>query len=170
MPIQSPDIISIIDNISEHYKNNINNRFIRKALLTMELDSAVWGRIEKLTDEHDVNRLQGYKFFEMYEMILAFAKFIFKARTDVLPSLRLLLGQGGTDSVLGRERVTDQNDKILRDIAISNFGTNLSILSDLVHKLYMRTIEIDKEQHSVKAPVFERIPELKSIGQQLIQE
>ena len=53
-------------------------------------------------------------------------------------------------------------------MAISNFGANLDVLADKVHELYMRVIQVDKDSHNVKAPVYTRMAELESIGSLLV--
>jgi hypothetical protein len=52
-------------------------------------------------------------------------------------------------------------------MAINNFSANLGVLSDMVHELYVKVVESDKKDHAGQKPIFERMPELKEIGQLL---
>ncbi len=170
MALDDPAIFKILAEMGEHFTNNINNRFIRKALLTLEIDSSSWDLIYDLVAVSDYRKTQGYRFAEMYERIMAIAKFIHKARTNVLPNLRSMLNSGNDTVFSPTSGKEDSNTRLLKGIAISNFGSNLGILADMTHNLYFKTVEIDKEQHFTKPPVFERTPELKELGKLLIAE
>jgi hypothetical protein len=90
-------------------------------------------------------------------MVLAAAHFIHQARTKMLPNIKALLAQGGTEQ-----------DRVLREMAAQNFPVNLAILSDLINELFMKTTSLDRAAHEKKRPVYERIPELKEIGKYLV--
>ncbi len=170
MPFKNPELMRQIEEIANHYQNNINNRYIRKALMTMDIPQSEWDLIEGLTAKSDYYKSQGYQFHELYDQILAVARFINKARRELLPNLRFILSEG-TQTVLSRTKGTnpfDQN-KILRDMAIKNFSANLQILADMINELYIKTVKLDKELHKTKPPVFKRIPELEKLGQLLIE-
>jgi hypothetical protein len=166
MQVKDPDVFGIIERIGEHYKANISNSYLRAALLHMKLEEGTWSLIDSLTERSDYWELQGYRFEELYERILALARFIFYARRDIKPQLRMILTE--TRSGRGRQSMQSSLDKTLRDMAISNFGSNLSLLSDLLHELYIKTTVIDKKAHGIKPPAHTRIPELKELGKYLV--
>ncbi|MBA7553849.1 hypothetical protein ES705_46453 [subsurface metagenome] len=60
------------------------------------------------------------------------------------------------------------SDLILRKMAINNFGANLGIFADIINELYIKTVALDKEEHQGQRAVYERIDELKNVGQLLI--
>jgi hypothetical protein len=155
--IKDPDIFRIIEKIGDHYLNNVSNRFVRKALVILELQQSEWDRLENLTSKTEYYTQQGFQFDELYEMVLAAAHFIHQARTKMLPNIKTMLAQGGTEQ-----------DRILRDMAAQNFPVNLAILSDLINELYMKTTSLDRAAHEKKRPVYERIPELKDLGKYLV--
>jgi len=155
--IKDPDVFRIIEKIGDHYQNNVSNRFIRKALVVLELQQSEWDRLENLTGKMEYYKQQGFQFDELYEMVLAAAHFVYQARTKLMPNLRTMIAQGGSDQ-----------DRVLRDMAAQNFPVNLAILSDLVNELYMKVASIDKATHEKKRPVYERIPELKDLGKYLV--
>jgi hypothetical protein len=155
--VKDPDVFRIIEKIGDHYLNNVSNRFVRKALVILELQQSEWDRLENLTGKTEYYRQQGFQFDELYEMVLAAAHFIHQARTKMLPNIKTMLAQGGTEQ-----------DRILRDMAAQNFPVNLAILSDLINELFMKTTSLDRAAHEKKRPVYERIPELKEIGKYLV--
>jgi hypothetical protein len=155
--IKDPEIFKIIEHIGDHYQNNISNRFIRKVLVLLDLPQSEWDRLDSLTTKSEYYKNQGFQFEELYEMVVAAAHFIYQARTKMLPNLKSIIAQGGTDA-----------DKVLREMAAQNFPLNLGILSDQINELYMKTTSLDREAHDKKRPVYERIPELKDIGRFLV--
>ena len=159
MQLKDPDIYRIVEKIGDHFTSNVSNRFIRKALVVLELAQSEWDRLENLTSKTDYYKQNGFTFDELYEMVLAAAHFIHEARQKLLPNIRGMLAHGSTDQ-----------DRVLRDMAAQNFGVNLAIFSDLVNELYLKTTVLDRASHEKKRPVYERIPELKDIGKLLVNE
>ncbi len=157
MTIKDPDIFRIIEKIGDHYHNNVANRFVRKALVMLELPQSEWDRLENLTAKTEYYKQQGFQFDELYDMVLASAHFIHQARTKMVPNLKGILSQGSTDA-----------DRVLREMAAQNFPVNLAIFSDLVNELYMKTTGLDRAAHENKKPVYEKIPELKDLGRLLV--
>ena len=157
MNIKDSEIFKIIERIGDHYQNNISNRFIRKVLVLLDLPQSEWDRLDSLTTKSEYYKNQGFQFEELYEMVIAAAHFIHQARTKMLPNLKSIISQGGTDA-----------DRVLREMAAQNFPLNLGILSDQINELYMKTTSLDREAHDKKRPVYERIPELKDIGRFLV--
>ncbi|MBN1834300.1 MAG: hypothetical protein JW820_00550 [Spirochaetales bacterium] len=157
----------MIEKIRNHYQNNINNRFVRKALLMMKVPRGTWDQIARLTEKSDLYKIQGYPYNELYEQIHAAATFVHQARIDVLPRLRSLLA-GGTEPILGRQKPDQGQDPVLLQMAIENFPANLGLLADQLNELYLLAVELDKAEHLDKKPVYERMPELKELGRLLI--
>ena len=150
-------IMRLVERISEHYRANISNRFIRPALLQLSLDKDTWDQIESLTEKFEQFRYQGFHLDELYRQIAAAARFVYATRYEIAPTLRHRLsglGSGGPD-------------KILRDMAINNFSFNLKLFADLLYDLYVRLAEIDQVASKGK-PLYRQIPELADIGTQLI--
>jgi hypothetical protein len=155
--IKDPDIFRIIERIGDHYQNNVANRFVRKALVVLELPQSEWDRLENLTSKTEYYKQNGFSYDELYEMVLAAAHLIHQGRQKMVPNIKSMLAKGATDK-----------DKILREMAAQNFPVNLAILSDLVNELYQKTASLDKAEHEKKRPVYERIPELKELGNYLV--
>lgn len=163
MQVKDAEISRVIGRLGEHYKRNINNQIMRKALVKMDLNNATWDRIERLTDVSDYQRAEGYTFHELYEQVLAMALFVNYAQHRLLPHIRTFLS-GGERGQLGRG---DRNDQVLRDMAANNFRSNLGILSDIVDELYLKTVELDRRLNGENNTVFSQMPELRQLGQLL---
>lgn len=151
--------ISVIERLAEHFKSSINNSYVRTALISMDLPPNTRMAMQPLTEKVDTFKLHGYRFDELYSGILALATYIYKVRKEVYPYLR--------GSLSGK---APGDEKILQMLAVDNLKTNMSVLADDVSDLYMRVVQLDKESHKVKAPVYERMPELQSLGQLLTSD
>ncbi len=161
MQVKEPEIFAAIEAIGDYYRTNIVNRFTRRAVSTMSLDPQSWNLIEEFTEKLDNYRYQGYHFDELYAQILAMARFVYQARRDIAPKLNYLASSGGA----GRE---NGPDRILRDMAVANFGPNLKVLADKVNELYLKVVNLDKESAGKSQPVYATISELKEIGRYLV--
>lgn len=165
LPVKDADLVKMIDAISEHYRNNINNRYIRKALVTLQIPPDTWARIEKLTTKSGYAEANGYQYEELYEMILAAATLISHSRKHVVPNAARL---GGRPAPGAARTGGTSGEDVLREMAFRTLAQNLGIFADQIHTLYMRTVDLDKRDHVNKKCVYERMPELKDIGKLLI--
>ncbi len=163
MQIKDNVVMSIIEQLSEHYKRNISNRFLRPALMRIQLEAHTRELIESVTEKSDYYSLQGYHLDELYDRILALAEFIYHARKDIEPNLRVFLSGSGS-----RSAIPSGNERVLRDMSVNNFQSNLSIMADLVNKLYVAVIGIDNELNAKRTPVHSTIPRLKELGRFLV--
>jgi len=168
MSIRDEELFKILEKLRDHYHNNLTNRYIRKALLLMRVPTGTWDAIGRLTDKSDYYKIQGYQYKELYEQIYAAATFVFHAKTDVLPRLKSLLGEG-PETVFSRKKNKNDSSKdhILLEMAINNFPANLGVFSDLVNELYVRAAKLDREEHPNGKPVYAHMPELKELGKML---
>jgi hypothetical protein len=162
--VNDREVLTFLDAIANHYRNNLNNRYLRQAMVVMSLDNVTWSLIESVTEKGDYYTYQGYHFDELYERVLALARFVYHARREVEPQLRTILGRVGTP---GSHRSTG-SDRVLREMAVNNFASNLSILSDLIDKLYQRIVTLDTESHKNDVPVYKRMRALNELGRFLV--
>ncbi|MDR1618720.1 MAG: hypothetical protein LBS06_06690 [Treponema sp.] len=158
MQIRDAQIIRLIERIGEHYRTNISNRYIRPALLQLPLEKQAWDLIEILTEKIEQYRYQGFHLDELYRQIAAAARFVALTRRELVPTLRNRLGSGGSTGP----------DKVLRDMAVNNFGSNLKVFADLVNELYIQLVELDKADAKGHRPLYLQIPELADIGRMLV--
>ncbi|MDR1212399.1 MAG: hypothetical protein LBK40_09240 [Spirochaetaceae bacterium] len=158
MQIREPEIVRLIEQIGAHYKDNISNRFIRPALLQLPLEKQSWDFIEILTEKIEQYRYQGFHLDELYRQIAAAARFVALARKELVPTLRNRLGSGNTAS----------SEKVLRDMAVNNFASNLQLFADLVNELFIKLVELDKKDSKGHRPLYSQLPELQGIGHMLV--
>jgi len=155
--IRDAQIVRLIEQIGAHYRTNISNRFVRPALLQLPIDKSTWDQIDILTEKLEQFRYQGFHLDELYRQISAAARFVAVARREFVPSLRNRLGssQGGVD-------------RVLREMAVNNFGSNLQLFADLLNELFVKLVEMDKLDSKGRRPLYMQIPELGDIGRQLV--
>jgi hypothetical protein len=79
------------------------------------------------------------------------------ARNHLIPSLRSKLSS-----------IPNGPDKILREMAASNFVSNLQVFADLLNELYMNLIELDKADAGNRPPVYSQVSELFNVGRLLV--
>ena len=155
--IRDAQIIRLIERIGEHYRTNISNRFIRPALLQLPLEKQSWDLIEILTEKIEQYRYQGFHLDELYRQVIACARFVSITRREMVPTLRNRFSGSSSGA-----------DRVLRDMAVNNFGSNLQLFADLVNELYVRLVELDKTEAKGRRPLYMGIPELKDIGRMLV--
>ena len=157
MQIREGNVIRLIERISEHYRTNISNRFIRPALLNLALEKQSWDAIETLTEKVEQYRYQGFQLDELYRQIIAAARFVSITRREMVPTLRNRLSNQTTGP-----------DKVLRDMAINNFGSNLQVFADLLNELFVNLVELDKTAAKGRRPFYMSMPELQDVGRMLV--
>jgi hypothetical protein len=121
------------------------------------LEKQSWDFIETLTEKIEQYRYQGFHLDELYRQILAAARFVSVTRRDLAPSLRNRLAGGSPGP-----------DRVLRDMAVNNFSSNLQLFADLVNELYICLVELDKESAKGRRPLYTSILELNDVGRMLI--
>jgi len=156
--IKDAQVIRMVEQLGEHYRTNISNRFLRPLLLQLQLDKNTWDQIELLTEKLELFRYQGFHYDELYRQIFACARFVEAARNGIIPNLRSKLGSLPTD-----------HDKILREMAASNFGSNLQVFADNLNELYVLLVSMDKTAVTKSRPaIYTTIPELENVGKLLV--
>ena len=156
--IRDAQIVRLIEHIGEHYRTNISNRFIRPTLLQLPLEKQSWDLIETLTEKIEQYRYQGFHLDELYRQIIAAARFVSVTRRDLSGSLRnRLAGGAGTGP-----------DRVLREMAVNNFASNLQLFADLVNELFVCLVEQDKDSAKGKRPLYMSMPELNDVGRMLV--
>jgi len=164
MQVKDNETLTLIERIGDHFNRNLYNRYLRQAYGTMTLDQHSWNIVENLMEKSEYYELQGYHYDELYDRVLALARFIYHARREIQPHLRSILQRTGGPTGGG------PNERILREMAVNNFASNINVLSDLTNKLFSRVAELDSEEHKNERPVYQRIPEVQEIGRYLVPQ
>ena len=157
--INDAKILSLIEQIGNHYRNNISNRFIRPALRQLPLDDQAWSLIESLAEKpQHYQQYQGFYLDELYRFTLAAAYFVSLAKRELVPTIQHRLSSSGSSE-----------DRVLKDIAVNTFASNLKTFADLVYQLYLRLVEVDKLNMKGRRTVHSSIPELQGVEALLSQ-
>jgi hypothetical protein len=156
-PIVDINIINLIERIGEHYRANIANPFLRPALLQLSLDKTTLDQIEILMEKIHQFKYQGLHLDELYRQISASALFVSAARRDLGPSIRNRL----TGSAAGA-------DKVLRDMAINTFPSNVQVLGKMLNELFEKLVELDEADARGRKPLYQQMPELADISIKLL--
>ena len=154
--IKDAEVIRLIEQIGEHYRANIANRFLRPVLLQLQIDKTTWDLIEVFTEKLEQYRYEGFHLDELYRQIAACARFVELARNKSNIKSKMNAIPAG------------ESDKILRDMAVSNFSSNLEVFTDLLNKLYMILVEFDKKNSGDRPPVYTQLSELYLVGRLLV--
>jgi len=129
-------------------------------LLQIQFDDILWNQIESLTERFDQLGYQGHYIEDLYRQISALTKFVDAVRREVVPTLRYRVGNN----------FTDKTDKVLRDMAVHNFSSNLQVFAELIFELYNKLVEIDTAATPKgKRPVYKQFAELDNIEEKLLQ-
>jgi hypothetical protein len=145
----------LLEQIGNHYRANVASSYIRPALLQLPLEPQDWTQIELLTHKQAQNL--GFDLDDLYRQISAAARFVSMVRRDLLPVLRNRLKTEETGS-----------RKVLRNMAINNFGSNIKVFADLLNELYLVLAELDKQESRGHTPLYLQIPELLDVGRMLV--
>jgi hypothetical protein len=153
--IKDAHVIRLIEHIGEHYRTNISNRFLRPVLLQLQVDKSTWDLIEILTEKMELFRYQGFHLDELYRQIAACARLVEVSRNKSNIKNKL-------------NSIPIGADKTLRDMAVSNFSSNLQVFADLLNELYLILVDMDRKDSGNKPPIYSQIPELYNIGRLLV--
>ena len=153
--IKDAQVVRLIERIGEHYRTNISNRFLRPVLLQLQVDKSTWDQVEIITEKLELYRYQGFHLDELYRQIAACARLVEVARNKSNVRNKLISIPVG-------------DDKTLRDMAVSNFSSNLQVFCDLLNELYVILVDIDKSEAGKNQPVYSQIPELYNVDRLLV--
>jgi hypothetical protein len=157
--ITDESVSRMVKQIVYHYQTNISNRFIRPVLLQIPFDDVLWNQIESITEKSDLLGYKGYSIDELYRHIAALGKFVYAVRQEVAPTLKYRIINNNMDKM----------DKVLRDMAISNFSSNLQVFAELIYELYNKLVEIDIAATKGKRPVYKQYDDLLDIEEKLLK-
>jgi len=155
--IKDTQILRLIEQIGKHYQENISNRYLRPSLLQLQIDKNTWDQIELLTEKVELFRYQGFHLDELYRQIACCARFVEAARNGMVPTLRSKMSSS-----------PNSPDKILREMAASNFNSNLKVFADMLNELFLNLVELDKFMSKDQRPVYTQMQELIGIGRLLV--
>jgi hypothetical protein len=147
-------IAEIVMRIGRHYNENIATRFLRPLFAQILSNIDLSRHIVDLTEHSEDFVLQGFLLDDLYYDIIALARFIYLVRRDVLPNI---------NSITEANTKMATADKVYRNMAFSNLGPNLDLLSSMTLELYRAALQYDKKTAGRGKTVASRIAELPDI-------
>jgi hypothetical protein len=131
--IDDPGVLKAITTLGEHFQRNVNNPYVRDILLSLDVSDSDWRMIERLTMPRQIDGIQGYGLEELYDGIVAMARFVYTARRAAVPKIGNFVSQGASPMV---------------KMAIKAFPANLLSFSEMVFDLYKRVRSLDEAASS----------------------
>lgn len=144
MRIPDGGIRNELEAIQEHFSRNLYHQALRRVLSILDLNRESWQRILTVVDGNLSVLSDGStaSLPDVYETIIAFAAFSRCVRRQICGNLR---------DLLGRPETLNREEKMLRDITLGNFESNLEALNTRVINLYWTTVRLDKKQNGTHA-------------------
>lgn len=155
MQIQSQELFQKLERLAEHYNNNVASPFVKAEFPTLTLSSQDWDEIELITVRQELFKHQGYHIDELYTKLLAIARLVKAARTQI--------GAGLKRRIAVRFAGRSASEKVMAEMSAANFLPNVKVLADQVLDLFLYAKKIDAEQHQGKAHVLATMPEVREI-------
>lgn len=154
MTVKDFDILSIVEQIAAHYETITSNSFVRYEILKIELPYTYRIQMESLIDYGDHKSAAGYSLHELYGGVIGLAQFVYRTRTEVLPTLKQKIN------------TSDMNTRLMEEMAADNLKSNISVLTDAINDLYVKCVNLDKDscKKTRKKPLYMKTPDLETIG------
>jgi CO dehydrogenase/acetyl-CoA synthase epsilon subunit len=121
--IEDPEVLEAIKKLGEHFQTNVNNRYMHDVFVQLDVSDSDWRLIERLTSPRQIDDVQGYGVEQLYDGIISLAHFIYAARREAVPAISNFIHHGTSP---------------IEKMAIKNFPSNLSSLSQMVYDLYKK--------------------------------
>lgn len=154
MPTNDGQMLNMLAKTQESLNTLMAIRFVRNAYEHIDLAYTTRSITDSLIRQDNLLRTNGYMYNELYDIIIALAKVVHKFRTEIVPNAKSLLSSQPRDAA----------EKLKEQMAAENLSSNVDILCDNIHALYIHTVQLDKDSHFKKPPVYERLPELQELG------
>ncbi len=157
MLTRNSDILTLVDRLSEHYRANVATIYLRPAFFRLEVSRQDWDHIETVAEKSALYRQQGWHLDELYSCLLSLARFVQKARRQILPDAR--------NVALGNLREMAQDKKIKAEMAAANFGSNLGVLASMILELFQRCKDEEAALAPGVVPAWKKDPALNQINE-----
>ena len=152
MHVKVQDIKNAIMEIQKHYDKHVNNKYVKRITLHMDLPQSTIQNMNLILSGNFAYIDSRGAIEDLYYGIKAVCDFIIEIRTKIIPNLDSFTN----GSIFTPQANLSENEKILSQMAIKNYPMNINILSDLICKLYVIIFEYDKTNFE-KDPAFKRI-------------
>jgi hypothetical protein len=152
MQVKVPDIKNAIMEIQKHYDKHVNNKYVKRITLHMDLPQTTIQNMNLILSGNFAYIDSRGAIEDLYYGIKAVCDFIVEIQTKIIPNLDSFMN----GSLFAPQTNMSENEKILSQMAIKNYPMNIKILIDLIFKLYVIVFEYDKVNFE-KDPAYKRI-------------
>ncbi|HOF01549.1 MAG TPA: hypothetical protein PK385_10450 [Spirochaetota bacterium] len=141
------NIKSIISEIQTHYDKNLNSKYVKNLSLKLDIPATI-NQDKNIVLVNDLIYIDSKGSIEdLYNGIRAVNYYVKEIEKNVLPHL-----SNYASSIVS----TNENDKILQQMAIKNYPMNIQILKDMIQKLFIFVYDFDKLNFS-KEPAYLKV-------------
>ncbi len=161
MQIQSQELFQKLERLAEHYNGNVASTYVKAEFPTLTLSSQDWDEIELVTVRQELFKHQGYHLDELYTKLLALARLVKAARTQI--------GSGLKRRIAVRFAGRSPSEKVMAEMSAANFLPNIKVLADQVLELFLYVKKIDADQNQGKTRALLSVPEARDI-ESLLQD
>ncbi|NNM54044.1 MAG: hypothetical protein HKM05_04900 [Spirochaetales bacterium] len=159
MLTRNSDILTLVDRLSEHYRLNVASQYLRPAFFRLDVSRQDWDHIETVAEKHVLYRQQGWHLDELYACLLSLARFIHKARRQIVPDARSV--------ALGNLRENGPDKKIKAEMSAANFGSNLGLMASMVLELFQRCKDEEASLAPGVVPAWKKDPAMSQLSELL---
>jgi len=153
------DIKNAIGEIQNHYEKNLNNKYVKKFTINLNLSSVIIQNMNLILGSNfvyiDTKAIQ-----DLYYGVKAVCDFISEIQSKVIPDIM------SHTSASTQTNLSD-NDKILYQMALKNYPMNIKILSDQIVKFFNLLVEYDNETFP-KDPAYYKIDKFEDFKKNIL--
>ena len=140
MHVKAPDIKNAILEIQKHYDKHVNNKYVKRITLNMDLPQSTKQNMNLILSGNFAYIDSRGAIEDLYYGIKAVCDFIVEIQSKIIPNLDSFIN----GSLFSPQANMSENEKILSQMAIKNYPMNIKILSDLICRLFVIIHEYDK--------------------------
>jgi hypothetical protein len=153
--IKVSDIKNSISEIQKHYDKHVNNKYVKKFTLNLDISPTVIQNMNLILGANFVYIDTKGAIEDLYCGVKAVCDFINEIQTNIIPELNSY-----TNITL--QSNMSENDKILSQMAIKNYPMNIKILSNMLYKVFNMIIDYDIATFP-RDPAFKRVEYFEEI-------
>jgi len=154
------NIRNIINEIQTHYDKNLNSKYVKNLSLKIDIPVTI-NQDKNIVLVNDLIYIDSRGSIEdLYNGIRAVNYYIKEIEKNIIPRL-----SSYATSVIS----TNENDKILQQMAIKNYPMNIQILKNMLKKLFLFVYEFDKLNFS-KDPAYLKVRNFNELEDMYLSE
>ncbi|MCG8571141.1 MAG: hypothetical protein MJB14_13490 [Spirochaetes bacterium] len=151
----SSDIITVINDIRQHYESNLNSKYVKHMMMKLNLPYNVTQDMKRLLETQIVYVDSRGAVEDIYSGIKAVGYFVKEVQATIFPNIKAF-----SDANISS---LNQNEKILYQMAIKNYPENVMLFAEKIFHLFEMVFEFDKTKFD-NNPAFKSFPGFDEIS------